>query len=75
VASQLDQSELPMHGEDSAWVPLVLWGEALLLAAVALTLARARWGRWQAWTAGVPVLGALGLIVADQVVRLLPNLI
>ncbi|WP_051943501.1 sortase [Streptacidiphilus rugosus] len=75
VASQLDQSELPMHGDVSAWVPLVLWGEALLLAAVALTLARVRWGRWQAWTPGVPVLGALGLIVADQVVRLLPNLI
>jgi LPXTG-site transpeptidase (sortase) family protein len=75
TAQQLDPSELPMHGETAAWVPLVLWGEGLLLAAVGVTLARVRWGRWQAWTVGVPVLGALGLCVADQVVRLLPNLI
>jgi hypothetical protein len=75
VASQLDQSELPMHGDPSAWVPLVLWGEALLLAAVVMTMARLRWGRWQAWVVGLPVLGFLGLTVADQVVRLLPNLV
>jgi LPXTG-site transpeptidase (sortase) family protein len=74
-AQQLDQAELPMHGDTSAWVPLVLWGEGLLLAAVGVTLARLRWGRWQAWTVGVPLLGALGLCVADQVARLLPNLI
>ncbi|MEY9962013.1 sortase A [Streptacidiphilus sp. MAP12-16] len=71
----LGPAELPMGGDPAAWVPLVLWGEALLLAAVVLTLARVRWGRWQAWIVGVPVLGALGLSVADQVVRLLPNLI
>ncbi|WP_042387534.1 sortase, partial [Streptacidiphilus melanogenes] len=75
TAQQLDPSELPMHGDASAWVPLVLWGEGLLLAAVGVTLARIRWGRWQAWAVGVPVLGALGLCVADQVARLLPNLI
>ncbi|WP_370124695.1 sortase domain-bontaining protein [Streptacidiphilus sp. MAP12-33] len=75
TAQELTPAELPMHGDASAWVPLVLWGEALLLAAVGVTLARVRWGRWQAWTVGAPVLGALGLFVADQVVRLLPNLI
>jgi sortase A len=68
-------TERPMGTDPSAWVPLVLWGEALLLAAVALTLARVRWGRWQAWIVGVPVLLALGLTVCDQVARLLPNLI
>ncbi|MFC1403799.1 MULTISPECIES: sortase [Streptacidiphilus] len=71
----LAAAEKPMGIDPSAWVPLVLWAEALLLAAVGVTLARLRWGRWQAWICGVPVLGALGLSVADQVVRLLPNLI
>lgn len=71
----LSAAEKPMGTDPSAWVPLVLWAEALLLAAVGVTLARLRWGRWQAWICGVPVLGALGLSVADQVVRLLPNLI
>ncbi|MGW2396513.1 sortase [Kitasatospora sp. NPDC001664] len=71
----LPAAEKAMGTEEGAWVPLVLWGEALLLAAVALALAWTRWGRWQAWTVGVPVLAALGLAVADQVARLLPNLI
>lgn len=74
-ADGLSAAEKPMGTDPSAWVPLVLWAEALLLAAVAVTLARLRWGRWQAWICGVPVLGALGLSVADQVVRLLPNLV
>ncbi|MFJ8041500.1 sortase [Kitasatospora sp. NPDC096147] len=71
----LPSAERALGTEQDAWVPLVLWGEALLLAAVALALAWTRWGRWQAWTVGVPVLTALGLAVADQVARLLPNLI
>ena len=71
----LSKAELPMGTDSSAWVALVLWGEALLLAAVALALARARWGRWQSWIVGVPVLLALGLAVSDQVAQLLPNLI
>ncbi|MFI5528543.1 sortase [Kitasatospora sp. NPDC051853] len=75
TSAALPAAEKAMGTEEGAWVPLVLWGEALLLAAVALALAWTRWGRWQAWTVGVPVLTALGLAVADQVARLLPNLI
>ncbi len=73
--NDIGRSEGLMGTDPSAWMPLVLWGEALLLAAVALSLARVRWGRWQAWIVGVPVLLALGLAVSDQVARLLPNLI
>ncbi|MFC8451525.1 sortase [Kitasatospora sp. NPDC057223] len=71
----LPAAEKAMGIEDAAWVPLVLWGEGLLLAALALALAWSRWGRRQAWIVGVPVLTALALAVADQVARLLPNLI
>jgi len=68
-------AEQPMGTDRSVWVPLVFWAQGLLLAAVAVTWARARWGRWQAWIVGVPVLAALGLAVADQAIGLLPNLI
>ncbi|MFD0572400.1 hypothetical protein ACFQ0T_28380 [Kitasatospora gansuensis] len=75
TTAALPAAEKALGTEDAAWVPLVLWGEALLLAAVGLALAWSRWGRQQSWIVGVPVLSALGLAVADQVARLLPNLI
>lgn len=75
TAGALPGAELAMGTDDAAWIPLVLWGEALLLAALALASAWSRWGRLQAWIVGVPVLSALALAVADQVARLLPNLI
>ncbi|WP_051812686.1 sortase, partial [Kitasatospora sp. MBT63] len=71
----LPAAERAMGTDGGAWIPLVLWGEALLLAAVALALAWVRLGRLQAWIVGVPVLAVLGLSVADQVAQLLPNLI
>jgi len=52
----------------------VLWGQALLIAAGAITWARTRWGRWQVWIVAVPVLGYFGLAVADQAAGLLINL-
>ncbi|GAA2137201.1 sortase [Kitasatospora kazusensis] len=74
-AGSLPPGELAMGTDSGAWIPLVLWGEALLLAALALASAWSRWGRPQAWIVGVPVLSALGLAVADEVARLLPNLV
>ena len=58
-----------------AWLPLVLWGQCLLLGVGVLTWLRQRWGRWQTWIVAVPVLGFLSLSIADQVTRLLPNLV
>jgi sortase A len=73
-ARDLPAAEQAMGTDPSAWSPLVLWGQALVLAAGLITWARTRWGRWQTWIVAVPVLGYFGLEVADQVVRLLPNL-
>ena len=64
----------PLAGESEAWIPLVLWGQGLVLAAAAVTWLRARWGRRQAWLVGAPVLAALGLAAADTFARLLPNM-
>ena len=71
----LPEPEQPMQGDRSSLTRLVLWGEALLVGAVGVVLLRRRWGRWQTWAVGVPALGVLGLLVADQAARLLPNLL
>jgi sortase A len=74
-AAQLPADEQPLRGESGAWLPIVLWAQGLLIAAVGFVWARSRWGHWQAWLVGLPVLGALGLGCADGIIRLLPNLL
>ncbi|MFJ7588124.1 sortase [Streptomyces sp. NPDC097617] len=75
ASGRLPADEAPMAGQSSAWMPLILWGQALLLSAAALAWARVRWGRAHAWLVGFPVLAALGLAVSDQAALLLPNLL
>ena len=75
TALQLPISERPMQGDTAAWVDVVLWALALCLASFGVTWLRMRWGRWQTWLAGGPVLLALALATSDQVARLLPNLL
>lgn len=72
---RLAADEAPLGSQTSAWFPLVLWAQALLLAAAALAWARVRWGRQHTWLVGFPVLAALGLAVADRAALLLPNLL
>ena len=72
---RLPADEAPMAGQSSAWFPLILWGQALLLAAAALAWARIRWGRPHTWLVGFPVLTALTLAVSDRAALLLPNLL
>jgi sortase A len=71
----LPTAEQVMAGDPSAWVLVVLWGQALLIAALLTVWLATRWGRWQTWLVAVPVLTALGLTVSDHVSRLLPNLL
>jgi LPXTG-site transpeptidase (sortase) family protein len=73
-AKDISPTEHAMGTDPSAWLPLVLFGQALVLAAILLSWARTRWGRWQTWIVAVPVLLFFGLAVADQAARLLPNL-
>jgi LPXTG-site transpeptidase (sortase) family protein len=73
-AANLSPAENALGIDSLAWMPLVLWGQLLLLAAAAIGWLARSWGRWQTWIIAVPVLGYLGLQVADEVTRLLPNL-
>ncbi|MER6351427.1 sortase [Streptomyces sp. NPDC001634] len=75
VPGALPEEEKPMATQQTAWLPLVLWGQGLVLAAAALAWAHTRWGRPHTWVVGVPLLGVLGLAVADQALLLLPNLL
>jgi LPXTG-site transpeptidase (sortase) family protein len=72
---QIGADENPNAGDPGAWPQIVLWTQALVLASAGAFWARAHWGRAQAWLLGAPVLAFLGLSLADQISRLLPNLI
>lgn len=72
--SQLTRAERAMATDPGAWFPLVFVGEALVLAVGLVCAARAFWGRWQAWIVAVPVISFFAVATADQVARLLPNM-
>lgn len=74
-ASDLSPSENALAADPQAWLPLVLWGQLLLVVTVALSWLRNNWGRWQTWIIAVPLLGYVVLSISDEVARLLPNLL
>jgi sortase A len=73
-SKDLSPSERVFGTDTRALVPIVEWGGALVVAAIGLSWADTQWSRWQTWIVAVPVLGFLGLEVADHVTLLLPNL-
>ncbi len=75
VSKDLPASEEPMGTDSAAWIFVVLWGQALVAAALLTAWMLRRWGRWQTWIVAVPVIAALGLTLTDQIARLLPNLL
>lgn len=75
AAGVLPHDEQALQGEPDAALPLLLWSQLLLLAAVSAAWARRSWGARQAWLVGTPVLAGLALAVADSAARLLPNLL
>jgi len=71
----LPQSEEPLARPAGVPWPLVMWLQALLLAAVAAVWAWHRWGRHQTWIVFAPLVAVLGLQVATRTTELLPNLL
>lgn len=68
------KSENALHGDQGALYLLVLWLPLLVAAALGAVWARERWGRWQAWLVGLPVVLAALWGVSQTAVQMLPNL-
>lgn len=68
--------EEPLASNETSLFGLVLWLQALGLAAGMFTWFRYRWGRRETWLVGAPVLVAVGWNVAQTAATaLLPNLL
>lgn len=74
AADSVPHDEQPFAGATPRWWELVLWLQALTVASIAAVWSWLRWGRHQSWIVFTPVVAVLGLQVADQITRLLPNL-
>jgi LPXTG-site transpeptidase (sortase) family protein len=74
-SSRLPHSEQPLGTDTGTMWALVLWLEALIVVAVAIVWSWMRWGRHQTWIVFVPVTAVVGFFVADQFMRLVPNLL
>jgi LPXTG-site transpeptidase (sortase) family protein len=74
TSANLPADENALATDSEAWLPIVFIGQLLVLLTMGLSWLRYEWGRWQAWMVGVPVLGYVMLMLADEVTRLLPNL-
>ena len=68
-------AEKPMGTTTEPLLPLVFWLQGLLVVALAAVWLAARWGRWQAWAVGLPVLLALSVGASRSAAALLPNLL
>jgi sortase A len=73
--SSIPAGQRLMQGDTGALNDVVLWLELLLALCVAVVWMRSRWGGWQVWLVGTPVLLAALWIVTETSARLLPNLL
>jgi sortase A len=73
--ASVPQSEQAMQGDPSGLIFLVLWLMALVAVAVGAAWARLRWGLWQAWVVGIPILIAVLWGASRGALMLLPNLV
>lgn len=75
AAAGLPKSETIMHGDTGTLWALALWLQALIGLSVATVWSWHRWGRLQTSIVFTPALVLVGLYVAGEIVRLLPNLL
>jgi len=74
-ATAVPKAERAMQGDPSALLPLALSLPLLVAAVLFLAWARDRWGGWQTWLIGTPILLATLWLVSQAAVQLLPNLL
>jgi LPXTG-site transpeptidase (sortase) family protein len=71
----LDPSELELASDTGSWFSSFFWLQWLVVAAIALRWARGRWGVWQTWIVGIPLVLVLGAATADSAISTLANLL
>ena len=64
-----------MRGDTGVLLSLLLSIPLALGALIFMIWAWARWGGWQAWVVGVPMVLASLWLVSQATVQLLPNLV
>lgn len=67
--------EKAMAADLGAFIPLVIWLQALGLALGAIVWARHRWGKWETYVVGTPVALAVVWNIYENLGRVLPNLL
>jgi len=73
--TSIPPSEQPMAGDASARILGLFWLQQLVIVGAAVVWARRRWGTWQTWIVGVPLVIAVLWGASSTLSRLLPNLI
>jgi sortase A len=74
VATSVYASELPLANDSSTLPMAMVWSLALALVAAIGTVAAARWSRWPAYLAMVPLALAVLWNLYENLAALLPNL-
>jgi hypothetical protein len=64
-----------MAGDPNAWPSVAVFLLVIAAASLAWAWLRIRWGRWQSWLVGFPVIAVAAVLASQQVTRLLPNLL
>jgi sortase A len=71
----ISPQESAMSGDTGYLSTLLLWMEGLLLSALAVVWAAHKWGRWQTWLVGTPIVLAFAWGATSSAALLLPNLL
>ncbi len=73
--SAVQTREQAFATDQSAFLPLALWAQLLVVCLAAVSFAWVRWGRPSTWLVAAPVVLAVAWQVAETAARLLPNLL
>nr|BFE56269.1 sortase [Dactylosporangium thailandense] len=71
----ISPQEQALAGDTSSLWILVMGLQGLVAGAVGFVWSRHRWGAVRTWVVFLPLLAVFGLMVAEQTVRMLPNLL
>jgi sortase A len=73
--STVPVTERLLAQDQSSLLLLMFWLQGFVVASVALVFCWYRWGKWQTWLIGLPIVVALLWGIAENALPLLPNVI